>query len=62
MNLDAQSLPDDLVLLKQMLLSMQADLAAEKAQNQQLTLRLNSLLRQRFGRSSEKGLSSDQLD
>ena len=62
MNLDAQSLPDDPVLLKQMLLSMQADLASEKAQNQQLTLRLNSLLRQRFGRSSEKGLSSDQLD
>ena len=35
--LQAQSLPDDPVLLKQMLLSMQADLASEKAQNQQLT-------------------------
>jgi len=69
MKLSAKSLPDDPVLLKQMLLDMQnnvtrleADLSGEKARNQQLHLRLNSLLRQRFGRSSEKSAHTDQLD
>ena len=76
MNADVNSLPNDPILLKQMVLSMQADLASanaslesvsahlasEKTRNEQLTLRLNSLLRQRFGRSSEKGIHAHQLD
>lgn len=62
MILDITSLPNDPDLLKQMLLSMQQNLVSERSRNEQLSLRLAALLRNRFGRSSEKSGSSDQLD
>lgn len=65
----AKSLPDDPELLKQILLSMQKNmvslqqnLTAEKTRTERLELRLAALLRNRFGRSSERTGSSDQLD
>lgn len=69
MKLTADSLPSDPELLKQMILAMQQDMAslqqnlsAEKTRTERLELRLAALLRNRFGRSSERSGSSDQLD
>ena len=62
MQTNVNNLPDDPALLKQMLADLQQQLASEKGKNEQLALRLNSLLRQRFGRSSEKIAHPDQLD
>lgn len=65
----AESLPNDPELLKQMLrsaqqnlMSVQQNLVAVQSHNEQLKLQLASLLRHRFGRSSEKMGSPDQLD
>mgnify|MGYP000038276533 CR=1 FL=1 len=76
MKMTADSLPNDPELLKQMVLSMQQDMAglqqdkahlqqslsAEKSRTERLELRLAALLRNRFGRSSERSQSTDQLD
>lgn len=69
MNMTADLLPNDPELLKQMLLatqdnlrSLEQNLAHERTRNQQLELRLASLLRHRFGRSREATGSSAQLD
>ena len=62
MKMTADSLPNDPELLKQMVLSMQQNLVVERSKNERLELRLASLLRNRFGRSSERSNSSDQLD
>jgi hypothetical protein len=69
MKMTADSLPNDPELLKQMLLGMQCNidslernLSIQRSQNEQLKLRLASLLRHRFGRSSEKTANTDQLD
>lgn len=62
MKMNADSLPDDPELLKQMVLTMQQNLVVERSRNEHLELRLAALLRNRFGRSSERTDSSDQLD
>lgn len=58
----ADSLPNDPELLKQIVLSMQQNLTVERTRNEHLELRLAALLRNRFGRSSERTDSTDQLD
>lgn len=62
MKMTTDSLPNDPELLKQMVLSMQQNLVVERSKNERLELRLAALLRNRFGRSSEKSNGSDQLD
>jgi transposase len=62
MNFQSKTLPDDPTALKQMLVDLQMQLETEKRLNQTLTLRLQALLRQRFGRSSEKQQDNAQLD
>lgn len=62
MNFQTKNLPDDPTALKQMLVDLQVQLETEKRLNQTLTLRLQALLRQRFGRSSEKQQDTAQLD
>lgn len=62
MNFQSKTLPDDPIALKQMLVDLQSQLETEKRLNQTLTLRLQALLRQRFGRSSEKQQDNAQLD
>ena len=65
----ADALPNDPDLLKQMVLSLQQDvstlqqnLTQGQATIERLELRLASLLRNRFGRSSERSQNTDQLD
>lgn len=62
MNFQSKTLPNDPIALKQMLVDLQSQLETEKRLNQTLTLRLQALLRQRFGRSSEKQQDNAQLD
>jgi transposase len=62
MKMTTDSLPNDPDLLKQMLLATQHNLAIVQSRNEQLEARLASLLRHRFGRSSEKTTNTDQLD
>jgi len=69
MKLAADTLPNALELLKQMVLSLQQDVSTlqqnvtqGKATIERLELRLASLLRNRFGRSSERSQDTDQLD
>jgi transposase len=62
MKMTAESLPNDPNLLKQMLLAARQNLAVIQSRNQQLEAQLASLLRYRFGRSSEKSSTTDQLD
>jgi len=69
MKLTADTLPNDPELLKQMVLSLQQDVSTlqhnvtqGRATIERLELRLASLLRNRFGRSSERSQNTDQLD
>lgn len=62
MNFQTKPLPDDPTALKQMLVDLQVQLETEKRLNQTLRLRLQALLRQRFGRASEKQQDTAQLD
>jgi hypothetical protein len=48
--------------MQQDMASLQQNLTAEKTRTERLELRLAALLRNRFGRSSERSGSSDQLD
>lgn len=54
MNTDANSLPDDSLLLKQIILQLREQLASSQSKIEQLEYRLDYLLRRMFGKKSER--------